>query len=300
MSFLHFFFYSGDGLQQAHAFPEYLSGGCSVSYPQSVLAPYLERGEAKFFRQDVHLALHREGRLRHAEASEGAGGNVVGVGGVAVYLDVGHIVGAGGVGSRAGHHMLAQAGVGPGIAVDLGLDCGERAIAGGSCLQTNGGGVALGVDDQRFLTGEDQLDRAAGGLGQERRVDLDGDVLLAAKSPTYLSGFHPHSLLRNGKAGRDLATVGEGDLGAHVDSDLALLVNRSHPRFGLQKGMVQAGRSILPLHDDVRLGEALFCVAFAHLDVLEEVAAIVDQRSIVGQSLLRRSHHRQRLIFYLD
>ena len=95
----------------------------------------------------------------------------------------------------AGHHVLAQAGVGPGVAVDLGLDSGELAVPGDPCPQADGGGVALGVDDQRFLAGEDQLHRAASGLGQERRVDLHRDVLFAAEGPAHLGGLHPHFVL---------------------------------------------------------------------------------------------------------
>ena len=190
----------------------------------------------------------------------------------------------------AGHHVLAQTGVGSGVAVDLGLDGSEPAIPGGPRLQADGGGVALRVDDQRFLTGEHQLHRAAGGLGQEGHVDLNGDVLFAAKGPAHLSGLHPHLLLRDSQAGCDLAAVGEGDLGTYVDSDLTFLVNLGHARLRLQEGVIQAGRPVLPLNDDIRFSEALLHIAFAHLDALEEVAAIVDQGSVRGQSLLRRSH----------
>ena len=64
--------------------------------------------------------------------------------------------------------------------------------------------------------------------------------------------------------------------------------------------MIQARRLIFPFHDNVCFGEAPLRVALAHLDVLEEIAAIVDQGSVGSQSLLRGSHHRQRLVFHLD
>ena len=103
------------------------------TWPVAVMVPtcmaFLRRSStgihAQRGGQEVHVALHRKGRLGDAEAAEGAAGGVVGVHGVAVDLGAAHHVRTRGVGGGPGHHLLAQAGIGAAVAVELGFHRGE-------------------------------------------------------------------------------------------------------------------------------------------------------------------------------
>ena len=133
--------------------------------------------------QSVHLALVGGGHLGHAESAEGAGHGVVGVVEGGVNAHVGHLVGAGGVHNGAGDNGGAVGGVGAGVAQQGGLNGQDLAVLGSAGLVMHLHGVALGGDHGGLQTGADDLHGAAGVVGQQGRVALDGDVQLAASKP---------------------------------------------------------------------------------------------------------------------
>ena len=73
--------------------------------------------------------------------------------------------------------------------------------------------------------------------------------------------------------------------------------------FRLHEHVLIGWRAIFALDDDVRLGKALFHVPVAHLDVLQQVAALpffVDQWDIRLAGLFRAAHHWERFVCHLN
>ncbi len=237
------------------------------------------------FGQHIHHAFHREGRLEHAKAAEGAGGRVVGVHGIAVGLDVLDLVGAGGMGGGAGHHLLAQRGIRAGIAVQLGFHRRQTSIPARANLDPDLGGVPLGMHDQALLAVEEQLDRPPGGIGQQRGVDLPGNVFLAAKPAADQLADDAHALVRPAQRAGHLVAVLIGDLRADIDFHAPIWGGAGNAAFGLHKGMVVGRGMEGMLQDHVRLGKTALHITLAHLDVLEQVTVGVDGARLRPASL---------------
>ena len=113
----------------------------------------------------------------------------------------------------------------------------------------------------------EDLHRAAGGLGQQRGVDLAHDVLFAAKAAADEGADDAHLVLGQAQGGRDLVPVGVGDLRTDVDGQLLVVVvkagGHADAALGLHEQVVVGRGAVLALDDDVRLGKALFHVARA-------------------------------------
>ena len=104
-------------VEQAHALAQMLPRGGHRAHAHGIDAPQLDGIHAQFMCQQIHIALDRKGRLRHAKTAECATGGVVGIHRIAINPGVGHDIGASGVGRRPCHHLLAQAGIGPAVAI---------------------------------------------------------------------------------------------------------------------------------------------------------------------------------------
>jgi len=202
------------------------------------------------------LAFHREAALRHAKAAEGAGRHIVRVHGVTVHRHVRDLVRPACVGCGAQHHVVAQAGIRPCVAVNQRLVCQQGAILAGSSLETDDRGVALGMHQQRLPAAEHHLDRAAGGLCQQRDVDLNRNVLFASECASNKAVDHPDLRIRNVQRGGDLFAVAERNLPPAVDRYAAVCSGNRQSGLRLDKGVFDRLRVVFPLDDDVRLREA--------------------------------------------
>ncbi len=98
-----------------------MAGVRRVAGAQRVDAAELEAVDAGLFGEIVDQAFVRDGRLRHAEAAEGAGGRVVGENGAGAIAHMRHAIGAGGVHRHAAGHRRAPGGVGASVEVGVGL-----------------------------------------------------------------------------------------------------------------------------------------------------------------------------------
>src|SRR5262249_33955671 len=97
------------------------------SYP-TVLAAAPDRAHPRQPRQPVDRALDRKRRLRGAVAAEAAGGDHVGVNGIADGLLVGASVTHEWAAQGAGERLAAMAAIGAGVGDDVDLERGQRAV----------------------------------------------------------------------------------------------------------------------------------------------------------------------------
>ena len=150
--------------------------------------------DADLLGEDVDERLEGKLGLAHTEAAESARRRVVRV--VAVAADVGVLVLVGADGVRAGalEDRAAQARIGARVEVDLAVHAGE--VAGLVAAQGEGAAhvVALGVEGEGLLAGEEALDGHVELIGRERREVLYRDVLLAAKAAADEHGLDDHAL----------------------------------------------------------------------------------------------------------
>ena len=117
--------------------------------------------------------------------------------------------------------------------------------------------MPLGMRDQALVAVIEQLDRPAGGVGQQRGVDLPGDIFLAAKPAADQLADDAHALVRPAQRAGHLVAVLVGDLRADVDFHAAVWRGAGDGAFRLDKGMV-VGRGVEGvLQDHVGLGKAL-------------------------------------------
>ena len=175
--------------------------------------------EAGFLGEVVHQAFVRDGRLRHAEAAEGAGGRVVGVNGARAVQHIGHAIGAGAVHGHAARHRRAPGGVGAGVEIAV-HGIGEETalgIAGGA--RGDFGGVALGGGSHRLDALVDAADGAIQVPGGDRQQRLDRNVELAAEAAAAGRRNNAYAGEREAEDARGLVAVHGGGLGAGGDLD---------------------------------------------------------------------------------
>ncbi len=221
-----------------------------------------------------------EAGLRHAKTAECTGRRVVGVHGVAIGFGIGDIVGPGGVRGGTRHDFLAQRGVGSGVAVQLGFDGGQAAVALCTELDLDLGGVALGVNQQAFVPVKEQLDRSAGNLCQQGGMRLPGEIFFAAESAAHQLPDDAHAFGRPAQDARHLVAVGIGDLRADVDLHAPIGERAGNAALWFQEGVIGDGGMEGVLEDQVCLGKTGRHVSLAHLDMLEQISAFMQLGSI--------------------
>ena len=138
-------------------------------------------------------------------------------------------------------------------------------------------------------------------------MQLPGDVFLAAEAAAHHRAAHAHILVFQAQALGHLAAVAVGNLAAHVDGQLGVVVvvagGHGHGALRLHKGVLGHGRAIGALDDHIGVGKALVDVAVAHLDVLEQIARgsiRVQHRRVRAAGADRVGHRRQLFVFHLD
>ena len=204
------------------------------------------------------------------------------------------------MGGGAGHHFFTQRGVRAGIAVQFGFHRGQAAVPFGAHLDPDLGGMALGMDDQAFVAVEEQLDRAAGDPGQQRGVDLPGDIFFAAKAAADQLADDMHLLFRHTQHPGHLLAVRIGNLRADVDFHAALRGQAGDAAFRLHKGVVVHGGVEGMLQDDIRGGKTLSISPLRTLMCLSRFPLGWIGRRFGLAGLHRAADHRQRLKFNLD
>ena len=166
--------------------------------------------------------------------------------------------------------------------------------------------MALGVRQGRFLARVDHLHRPLGGLGQQRQVDLDGDVLFAAEAAADHGALDANLALRDADRAGDAAEVLD-HLGGDANVEHAALIRPRHPGFRLNERVLLIRHPEGVLDDQVRLGEARVHVPLADRPArhhvpqagIGRVGQVLDGRARL-QRLQRIEDARQDLVLDLD
>ena len=247
----------------------------------------------------VHLLLVGDAGLRRAEAPEGAGVHVVGRHRDGVEAQVVDAVGPRAGDRRIEQHVGAEIDIGTGVGGHVDLERGDLAVLGHAGLVVQHEGVALAVAEERILARITEPDRAPRRLGQEREVDLDGDVLLAAEAAADQRAADAHLVVRHADGVGDEAEVLD-HLGRHADVDDLVLVDPGEPDLGLEEGVLDELGAEAVLDDDVGRREARLDVALADLVAGHPIVDALHDRRARRQRLGRVEHAGQRLELVVD
>ena len=240
------------------------------------------------------------GHLGHAEAAEGAGHGIVGIVEGGVNPDIGYLIGSGGVHHSAGDNGGAVGGVGAAVAEQGRLHRNQLAVLGGAGLIVHLEGVALGGDHGGLLAAADHFHRAAGVVGQQGQVTLDGDVQLAAEAAAGgdLNGYHP--VLGEAQHGGDFTAVKVGVLGGAVYGDNAVFIG-GDTGVRLDEHVGEHGGLIVVLDDDVALVPGLVHIAVLQVLLLVDVVdGAVNNGGVRRSGVLNAQHGLVLLVLHLD
>jgi len=153
--------------------------------------------------------------------------------------------------------------------------------------------VPFGVHQQAFAPAEKQLYRSSGCPGQQGGVNLACDVLFSAEAPACELPANAHLFFRDAQRCRDLAAIGVGDLRTAIDFHAPIGQRHCQAAFRLHEQMVGKRCEKAVFKDNFRVPKALFRVAFAHLDVLQQVPFLMQKLGLGGKRLLGCGKHRQ-------
>ena len=162
---------------------------------------------------------------------------------------------------------------------DLHAHADEPAVPRRAVLGANARRVPVHVTRERLLPVVDHLHGAARVQREQRRVDLDRQVLAAAERAADAGEVDPHLLLGQAEARRDLLAVDVQPLRGDVDVDAALGVRDGEPRLRSEERLILAAELVLAFDDDValRVGVAVDDPHRAH-DVRARVVQVVVER----------------------
>ena len=207
-----------------------------------------------------------------------------------VMLAFGTRYGPGRAGGRGEQHPGRQVRVGTGVAEDLDLLRGERAVAARPGPVAHDERVPLGAADQRLLPVPDHPHRPPGMPDQQRQVRLDRHVLLAAEAAAHVRGDHPDLALRHLQDAGDHGRVLD-DLGGHAEREHAVL-QPAHPGLGLEVGVLDVLAPVLALDHHVGGGQRRRDVAAPDLPAHQRVADLVHPRRARRRGPTRRRTRR--------
>ncbi len=113
---------------------------------------------------------------------------------------------------------------------------------------------------QTFGAAVEHLHRAAGDLGGQRRVDLPGNVLFAAKAAAHERAANTHRFICQPQTFRHLSPVAIRDLTAHVNGEfvvIGIIACRDGQRtFWLHKSVFGHRRAIGTLDNHIGLRQS--------------------------------------------
>ena len=228
-------------LREAGGMRERLACRRRIAGAQGVAMPELQPVEAKPVGEFIHHRFMRDGRLRYAEAAEGAGRRSVGEEGFAPGPHVGdgigphrmhrHAVGDGRAPGRIGTGV-EQGGHVTGEQLALGIAADPRRHSGRMALGAGGHAFGPRVDQSH---GPLQLPRCDADQRLNRKVELAAEAAAAGgRHDAHRLGLQPHQV-------GDLVAVHVGRLGGGVDLDP--VANPARPAgLGLDIGVLDERR----------------------------------------------------------
>ena len=202
------------------------------------------------------------------------------------------------MGAGSLQHRAAQRGIGAGVSDDLRLHALNKAVIIAAHGDGHLHGVALGVNEDALLSGELHLHRAAGQIGDQRSVVLNGHVLFAAEAAAHQHIGDMDFLLGNAQHNRGFP---RGVVGALIggENGHAVPLPIGHGALRLQKSMLCIGRFVVVHQHIVRIPNGLIGVAAGHMLFAEQIAGLMHQRR-KGLGCISGAEHRlQRLILHL-
>ena len=182
-----------DGLQRLHeagSTVHDLTVGQHAAGTDGVAHTNLPRRDADLLRHHVQHRFSGKAGLGHAEATESAGGRIVGIVGVALDLKILVGIRAGCVGAGALQHGAAQGGKGARIGLYKGLHALNHAVFIAAHGQVDLHVVTLGMDEDGLGARELHLHRTAGHIGQQRCMMLHRHILLTAETAAHQHILH--------------------------------------------------------------------------------------------------------------
>ena len=248
---------------------ERLARGSGVAGPQCVLPPELHRVHPQRLGDALHLHLHRELRLRRAEAAEGAVGRRVREDRAPVDRDVVAAVRTGRVDAAARQHHRTQRDIGTAIEEHVDLHRHQATVARDARPVPHDRGMPLGRGDHVLDAIVDDLHRPTRLEREERRVPRRdrGELLLAAEAAAGLRLDHSGRVRRAEERLERLERV-EGTLDRAMDRDAAILRHRDHP-VGLDVDVLLVAGVIRALDHDIRARHRRGGVTLGDRDPLE-------------------------------
>ena len=135
----------------------------------------------------------------------------------------------------------------------------EPAVAGCAVLGANARRVAVHVARERLLPVVDHLHGSARVQREQRRVNLDRQILAAAERAADAGEMDADLLLGQAETRRDLLAVDVQPLRGDVDVDAALAVRNGEPGLGAEERLILDAELVRALDDDVapRVGVAV-------------------------------------------
>jgi len=204
------------------------------------------------------------------------------------------------VGGSTGHDRDAERGVSAGVSVQFSLNCGERAIPFGSQPQCDTGGMAFGVNQHAFTACEQQFDWFVSSYCKQRGVDLTSDIFFTAKGTASFLTSHTHFFERQASSFGDLPAVLKGDLRADIQVETFVLPGNGDGTLRLHEEVVHEGSVKSVFDNHIGFFKAGLDVALVKVDMLEQVALLVDFFSVFFVRLAGVTNHRSLFVFRLD
>ena len=283
-------------LDRADALAQDLPGRRHVAGHDRVAAAQLERVQAQFGRDAVHVALHRELGLRRAEAAERPVGRRVGRHAARADLHVGAAVGPGRVERAPREHHRRERHVGAAVHHHVHVGRDQRAVAPVARAHADDGGMAFRGGGDVLEAVVDELDRPAALPRQQRGVRADHRrvVLLAPEPATRDRLDHAHLLRRQGEHALQgvVHEVGALERAAHHDAALGGALGDHAVVLDVELLLVPA--AVDPLDHEIRVRETRHEVAVRDVVLLEEVVLAVDLHPR-RERVLDREHGVERL-----
>ena len=290
-------------IEKTDALGQVLVPGRPRADAQPVHAPDLDGVHLQRPGERVHLLLAREVHLRTSRPAHLAPVGVVRVHAVDVHLHVGRLVGARGVVGRAlerGRVVPPVRHVRPLVEPDLHLNGGDASVLRRPGLRADERRVALGGGDHALLARIHELHGPAGGAGEDgcAQAHVEARLALSAERPAggRLDETDRTLALKAQNPG-DVLPHQEGLLGRTPYLDSAARVRARARRLHLQIEVIDGGRRVFVLDDDVRLPETLLDVPFPYLRLVEHVPAGEDDLRALFHRLARAGDDGQGPVF---
>ena len=135
----------------------------------------------------VEDAFHRKAALGYSEAPESACGRIVGVVGIAVNFKILVVIWTRGMGAGPLENRHTQRGICSGIRNYPGLHSLDDSVLIAAQGHLDVHGMALGVDDETFLSGELHLAGALRKHGYQSAQMLNRDIFLASEGASDIA-----------------------------------------------------------------------------------------------------------------